>query len=238
MPSGVTEFLHTYGDADKDLHYERSRSAEILNHQREHSAFRLYQDEESEERSRRHSQMFGFDEEERFIDSPLVVDYQLGLRQSPPPDVFLYSDSPLSHSSNDASNNRDLIYKSSNDNETNISTSLVGSYLSTDDDIFTSPPPSFSNHAHLVEAEPHQCSTNQVVPSITDRQLEITDRSDDVSPSNQAAAFLSDPVRSRPLSESRYDSADEEISRTLTTSERLTQVRETLSKRSGGFIKS
>ena len=122
MPSGVKEFMESMNSAD--TFDERSKSVEVLNHQRGNSAFRLYTQEEGlHEVAVANSGVFDvedpthswmsvtedhtesseiadvtmssqpdvfditdatLDDDERFIDSPAVVDYQLGLRKDLP----------------------------------------------------------------------------------------------------------------------------------------------------------
>lgn len=77
MPLGVADFVESMNT--EQLYEERSKSAEVLNHLGERSAFQLY-DEEADSSS----SVMDIDEYERFIDSPQVVDYQLGLRNQPP----------------------------------------------------------------------------------------------------------------------------------------------------------
>jgi len=64
VPTGVQEFLQSTS--------ERSRSVEVLNHLGHSSAFQPYQEQRV------------IDNEEFYIDSPALVDYQLGRRRTPP----------------------------------------------------------------------------------------------------------------------------------------------------------
>lgn len=86
MPSNVNEFLQSYASNcnNSNQYYERSKSAEVLNHLGEQSAFSIYDEENDEGTQHLETSLLDLDEEEIFIDSPLVVDYQLGRRRSLP----------------------------------------------------------------------------------------------------------------------------------------------------------
>ncbi|XP_067933179.1 uncharacterized protein [Watersipora subatra] len=81
MPSDVNEFIQSFNSNCNNSRpcYERSKSAEVLNHLGKRSAFSLYSEEVDDTEKPPQSE-----EDEIFIDSPLVVDYQLGRRRNLP----------------------------------------------------------------------------------------------------------------------------------------------------------
>ena len=86
MPSDVNEFIQSFNSNSNNngsQYYERSKSADILNHQGEQSAFSIYNDDDGMEQPQSIS-LLELDEDEVFVDSPIIVDYQLGRRHSLP----------------------------------------------------------------------------------------------------------------------------------------------------------